>query len=120
MGTLSECNLVACSQLLAHPEKAVTRTSLMMHWLDECYGWRPDDETFTEFQTLLEQAGQVLYRAIYVRDHVFHRHSQVPESYGQGVWSLYGQLNRTTGCRALSVISPLARMMSPPQVAICR
>lgn len=94
MGTLSECNLVACSQLLAHPEKAVTRTSLMMHWLDESYGWRPDDETFTEFQTLLEQAGQVLYHAIYVRDHVFHRHSQVPESYGQGVWSLYGQLNR--------------------------
>ena len=94
MGTLSECNLVACSQLLAHPEKAFTRASLMMHWLDECYGWRPDDETFAAFQTLLEQAGQVLYRAIYVRDHVFHRHSQVPESYGQGVWSLYGQLNR--------------------------
>jgi hypothetical protein len=36
----------------------------------------------------------VLYQAIYVRDHVFHRHSQVPESYGQAVWSLFGQLNR--------------------------
>ena len=94
MGTLSECNLVACSQLLAHPEKTFTRASLMMRWLDERYGWHPDDDTFDAFQTLLERAGQALYRAIYVRDHVFHRHSQVPESYGQGVWSLYGQLNR--------------------------
>jgi hypothetical protein len=49
---------------------------------------------FRTFQSLLEQAGQVLYQAIYVRDHVFHRHSQVPESYGQAVWSLFGQLNR--------------------------
>ena len=43
---------------------------------------------------VVAQAGQVLYQAIYVRDHVFHRHSQVPASYGQAVWSLYGQLNR--------------------------
>lgn len=94
MGTLSECNLVACSQLLAAENQPHTCTSLMMHWLGERYGWRPDDDTLAAFQSLLEQAGQVLTRAMYVRDHVFHRHSQVPESYRQGVWSLYGQLNR--------------------------
>ncbi len=67
---------------------------LLNGWLDERYGWQPDADTFSAFHALLEQAGQVLYGAIYVRDHVFHRHSQVPESYGQAVWSLYGQLNR--------------------------
>jgi hypothetical protein len=71
-----------------------TQAQLLTHWLDECYGWRPDEQTLGTFQSLLEQAGQVLYQAIYVRDHVFHRHSQVPESYGQAVWSLFGQLNR--------------------------
>jgi hypothetical protein len=71
-----------------------TAAQLLTHWLDECYGWRPDEQTLGTFQSLLEQAGQVLYQAIYVRDHVFHRHSQVPESYGQAVWSLFGQLNR--------------------------
>ncbi|MEB7714710.1 hypothetical protein NGC32_18505 [Kluyvera cryocrescens] len=94
MGTLSECNLVACSQILARENEHLTHAALLTHWLDESYGWRPDEVIFGEFQQLLAQAGQVLYQAIYVRDHVFHRHSQVPESYGQAVWSLYGQLNR--------------------------
>nr|WP_318383124.1 hypothetical protein [uncultured Enterobacter sp.] len=94
IGTLSACNLVACARLLSQSDTPHTRGQLLMHWLDECYGWHPDDESFAQFQSLLEQAGQVLYRAIYVSDHVFHRHSQVPESYGQAVWSLYGQLNR--------------------------
>ena len=94
IGTLSECNLVACSQLLAREDEHLTRAALLTHWLDERYGWRPDTQTFETFQALLERAGQVLYQAIYVRDHVFHRHSQVPESYGQAVWSLFGQLNR--------------------------
>ena len=93
MGTLSECNLVACSQILARENEHLTHAALLTHWLDESYGWRPDEAIFNEFQQLLAQAGQVLYQAIYVRDHVFHRHSQVPESYGQAVWSLYGQLN---------------------------
>lgn len=94
LGTLSACNLVACSRLLATDDAHLTQTQLIRYWLDETYGWLPDEDTFTAFCSLLERAGQVLYRAIYVRDHVFHRHSQVPESYGQAVWSLYGQLNR--------------------------
>ncbi|WP_445663242.1 hypothetical protein [Enterobacter soli] len=94
IGTLSECNLVACSQMLMSDGAHQTQAQLLTHWLDECYGWRPDEQTLGTFQSLLEQAGQVLYQAIYVRDHVFHRHSQVPESYGQAVWSLFGQLNR--------------------------
>ena len=67
-----------------------TQAQLLTHWLDECYGWRPDEQILGTFQSLLEQAGQVLYQAIYVRDHVFHRHSQVPESYGQAVWACLG------------------------------
>lgn len=63
-------------------------------WLAERYGWCPDVTVARRFQQLLEQATEVLYRAIYVRDHVFHRHSQLPESYGQAVWSLYSQLAR--------------------------
>ncbi|MNB65891.1 hypothetical protein D3C81_91940 [compost metagenome] len=94
MGTLSECNLVACSRMLANDGAHLSRDQLLTYWLDESYGWRPEPQVFDEFTALLEQAGQVLYSAIYVRDHVFHRHSQVPESYGQAVWSLYGQLNR--------------------------
>lgn len=94
IGTLSECNLMACSRLLINPDANLTQTHLMLYWLEESYGWLPDEQTFNTFCSLLERAGQVLYSAIYVRDHVFHRHSQVPESYGQAVWSLYGQLNR--------------------------
>lgn len=94
IGTLSACNLVACSRLLAFDCAHLTQTQLIRYWLDETYGWHPDEPTFATFCSLLEQAGRVLYNAIYVRDHVFHRHSQVPESYGQAVWSLYGQLNR--------------------------
>ena len=94
MGTLSECNLVACSQILVREHEHVTINALLIHWLDESYGWHPDDVLLEEFQSLMEQAAQVLYQSIYVRNHVFHRHSQVPESYGQAVWSLYGQLNR--------------------------
>ncbi len=94
MGTLSECNLVACSRMLASEGSHLSVAQLLHSWLDERYGWQPDADTFAAFHALLEQAGQVLYGAIYVRDHVFHRHSQVPESYGQAVWSLYGQLNR--------------------------
>lgn len=94
MGTLSECNLFACSRMLRSEGIHLTQSQLLMLWLDESYGWRPEPEIFAEFSTLMELAGQVLYQAIYVRDHVFHRHSQVPESYGQAVWSLYGQLNR--------------------------
>jgi hypothetical protein len=80
--------------MLASDDTHQTQAQLLTHWLDERYGWRPDAQTFETFQALLERAGQVLYQAIYVRDHVFHRHSQVPESYGQAVWSLFGQLNR--------------------------
>lgn len=94
MGTLSECNLVACSRMLSNEGTTLTKAQLMTDWLHESYGWQPDEQTFETFCSLLEQAGQVLYSAIYVRKHVFHRHSQVPESYGQAVWSLYGQLNR--------------------------
>lgn len=95
MGTLSECNLVACSRILLTCDNThLTQAQLLTWWLDESYGWRPDKATFNTFCSLLEQAGQVLYQAIYAHDHVFHRHSQVPESYGQAVWSLYGQLNR--------------------------
>lgn len=94
IGTLSACNLVACSRLLTDDSGQLTQTQLIRYWLDETWGWLPDETTLTAFCSLLERAGQVLYRAIYVRDHVFHRHSQVPESYGQAVWSLYGQLNR--------------------------
>lgn len=94
MGTLSECNLFACSRMLRSDGIHLTQSQLLMLWLDESYGWHPEPEIFAEFSTLMELAGQVLYQAIYVRDHVFHRHSQVPESYGQAVWSLYGQLNR--------------------------
>lgn len=94
IGTLSECNLFACSRLLSNHNTHMTPAQLLRSWLDDNYGWHPEAAVFTEFSALLEQAGQVLYQAIYVRDHVFHRHSQVPESYGQAVWSLYGQLNR--------------------------
>ncbi|HAT2830547.1 TPA: hypothetical protein I8370_003612 [Klebsiella oxytoca] len=91
--TLSECNLFACSQLLGNGA-GKTQEQLLDLWLAERYGWCPDESVARCFQQLLEQATQMLYQAIYVRDHVFHRHSQLPESYGQAVWSLYSQLAR--------------------------
>ena len=91
--TLSECNLFACSQLLGHGA-GKTQEQLLDLWLAERYGWCPAVTVARRFQQLLEQASEVLYQAIYVRDHVFHRHSQLPESYGQAVWSLYSQLAR--------------------------
>ncbi|MCS2165249.1 hypothetical protein [Scandinavium manionii] len=94
IGTLSECNLLACSRMLASDGVSYSLAQLLEYWLDESYGWHPAPEVLDELTSLLEQGGQVLYQAIYVCDHVFHRHSQVPESYGQAVWSLYGQLNR--------------------------
>jgi hypothetical protein len=57
--------------MLASDDTHQTQAQLLTHWLDERYGWRPDAQTFETFQALLERAGQVLYQAIYVRDHVF-------------------------------------------------
>lgn len=95
IGTLSECNLVACSQMLIHGEMGFSSRELLRNWLHECYGWHPVPEIFAQFIELLEQMREVLLQVIYVRGHVFHRHSQVPVSYRQAVWSLYGQLNRS-------------------------
>ncbi|MBV8043682.1 hypothetical protein [Pluralibacter sp.] len=92
-GTLSESNLFACGQLL-RGGAGKTQEQLLDLWLAECYGWCPQTPVARRFQQLLEQATQTLYQAIYVREHVFHRHSQLPESYGQAVWSLYSQLDR--------------------------
>lgn len=92
--TLSECNLFACSQLLGDG-MAKNQQQLLDQWLAQRYGWCPPDDVAQQFRQLLEQGAQTLYQAIYVRDHVFHRHSQLPESYGQAVWSLYGQLARS-------------------------
>ncbi len=94
INTLSECNLVSCSLMLAGNHSSLTTAQMLRYWLNQCYGWQPDDEVFCQFQQLLEQGKQALYSAIYARHHVFHRHSLLPESYGQAIWSLYGQLNR--------------------------
>jgi hypothetical protein len=74
---------------------AKNQQQLLDQWLAQRYGWCPPDDVAQQFRQLLEQGAQTLYQAIYVRDHVFHRHSQLPESYGQAVWSLYGQLARS-------------------------
>ena len=74
---------------------AKNQQQLLVQWLAQRYGWCPPADVAQQFQSLLEQATQTLYQSIYVRDHVFHRHSQLPESYGQAVWGLYGQLARS-------------------------
>ena len=74
---------------------AKNQQQLLDQWLAQRYGWCPPEDVAQQFRQLLEQGAQTLYQAIYVRDHVFHRHSQLPESYGQAVWSLYGQLARS-------------------------
>jgi hypothetical protein len=92
IGTLSECNLVACSRMLASDDTHQTQAQLLTHWLDERYGWRPDEQ----LRDVPGVAGAGRTGALpgYLRARSrFHRHSQVPESYGQAVWSLFGQLN---------------------------
>lgn len=93
IGSLSECNLISCGWLLRHDQNPTVRFLLQL-WLSECYGWRPHHDTVDTLAELLEQGGQALYGAMYARDHVFHRHSLIPESVEQALWSLYGQLDR--------------------------
>lgn len=93
IGSLSECNLVSLGYLLRDAPSPSTE-QLLRHWLSECYGWHPDSETFATLSGLLENGHRALYHSLYVRDHVFHRHSLLPESVGQATWSLYGQLDR--------------------------
>lgn len=75
----------------AHANNEIT---LLARWLQQRYQWTPAMEVLEQLHNLLERAHQALSGAIYARRHVFHRHSLLPESYGQAMWSLYGQLNR--------------------------
>jgi len=93
IGSLSECNLLSCAYLLRH-DSHPTVTFLLQRWLSQCYGWQPHAGIVKTLGELLEQGGQALYGALYARDHVFHRHSLLPESVDQALWSLYGQLDR--------------------------
>lgn len=93
IGSLSECNLLSCAWVLQH-DTHPTVTFLLQRWLSHCYGWHPHPDIVNTIGELLEQGGEALYGALYARDHVFHRHSLLPESVEQAVWSLYGQLDR--------------------------
>lgn len=74
-------------------------------WLAERYGWCPDVTVARRFQQLLEQATEVLYRAIYVRDHVF----TAIVSYRKATVRQYGVCTASwrviTGCRGRPRIS---------------
>ncbi|SLM64339.1 MULTISPECIES: hypothetical protein [Dickeya] len=94
LGSLSEFTLFACGQLLNTRAPAATENALFRQWLAERWQWQPDESVCTQMRTLLEQAQQALSLSLYARQHVFHRHSLLPASYAQAVWSLYGQLNR--------------------------
>ncbi|AYH49296.1 hypothetical protein MJO48_17780 [Dickeya fangzhongdai] len=94
LGSLSEFTLFACARLLNDSAPPVNESELFRQWLAECWQWQPDDAVRHTMRALLEQAQQALSLSLYARHHVFHRHSLLPSSYGQAVWSLYGQLNR--------------------------
>ncbi|MCE0825525.1 hypothetical protein M976_02104 [Buttiauxella ferragutiae ATCC 51602] len=94
IGTLSEFNLFSCAKFLDPQAPSENTAQLLKRWLLECWQWPADEQQLLVLMGLFEQAHQVIYSAIYARHHVFHRHSLLPESYGQVVWSLYGQLNR--------------------------
>ncbi|UPT54917.1 hypothetical protein [Dickeya zeae] len=94
LGSLSEFTLFACAHLLNDNTPPINESELFRRWLAECWQWQPDEQVCHTMRTLLEQAQQALSLSLYARHHVFHRHSLLPSSYGQAVWSLYGQLNR--------------------------
>lgn len=94
LGCISEINLFSCTHFLMPDAHADNEIALLARWLQQRYQWAPATEVLEQLHNLLERAHQALYGAIYARRHVFHRHSLLPESYGQAMWSLYGQLNR--------------------------
>ncbi|PWC21598.1 hypothetical protein DDT52_04530 [Brenneria roseae subsp. roseae] len=94
LGTLSEFTLFACARLLSKNAPPTSEATLFGQWLAERYQWQPDDAARQAMLALLEQAHQAISLSLYARHHVFHRHSMLPTSYGQAIWSLYGQLNR--------------------------
>ncbi|WP_420066012.1 hypothetical protein [Pectobacterium colocasium] len=94
IGTLSEFTLFACSRLLTHQTTSTNESALFAQWLMVRYQWQPDETVLHTMQALLDQAHQAISLSLYARHHVFHRHSLLPTSFGQAIWSLYGQLNR--------------------------
>lgn len=94
LDSLSEFSLYACARYLSATSPSVSQSQLFANWLQSRFNWSPGADTITAIQECLDAARQAIYGAIYVKKHVFHRHSMLPNSYGQAVWSLYGQLNR--------------------------
>ncbi|MEE3663166.1 hypothetical protein V2I52_14685 [Brenneria sp. g21c3] len=94
LNSLSEFSLYACASYLSASSPTVNQPQLFAAWLQSRFDWSPDSDTIAAILECLDTARQAIYGAIYVKKHVFHRHSMLPNSYGQAVWSLYGQLNR--------------------------
>ncbi|MGM3174722.1 hypothetical protein [Dickeya lacustris] len=94
LGSLSEFTLFASSRLLNARTPPDTEQVLFRQWLTERWQWQADEWVCKDMRAQLEQAQQALSLSLYARQHVFHRHSLLPASYAQAVWSLYGQLNR--------------------------
>lgn len=94
LDTLSEFSLYACANNLTASAPAVGQQQLFFSWLQSRFNWSAEKDAIAAILECLDDARQAIYGAIYVKKHVFHRHSMLPISYGQAVWSLYGQLNR--------------------------
>jgi len=93
LDSLSEFTLYACAQEFEGKRPAAQQT-LFRSWLMQRFAWPCDAAQANTILECCELARQVICHTIYVKQHVFHRHSMLPVSYGQAVWSLYGQLNR--------------------------
>ncbi|ACS84780.1 hypothetical protein [Musicola paradisiaca] len=94
LDSLSEFSLYVCAHHLSAAPHRQSPRQLLAAWLQARFDWQPDEETLSTLLECFDLARQALCGAIYVKKHVFHRHSMLPTSYGQAVWSLYGQLSR--------------------------
>lgn len=115
LDTLSEFSLYACASYLEAPSLQTNQHQLFTSWLQSRFAWSPEPETVVAILECFDLARQAIYGAIYVKQHVFHRHSMLPMSYGQAVWSLYGQLNRNhwlPGSRRDIAFDPEQRTLS--------
>ena len=94
LDSLCEFSLYACAHYLTPSSPTINQSQLFAAWLQSRFDWTPGSDAIVAILDCLDAARQAIYGAIYVKKHVFHRHSMLPISYGQAVWSLYGQLNR--------------------------
>lgn len=87
--TLNEMNLYGMACLGANLNRAPRQ--ILADWVARRFGITPLSPLVDEICRLLQSTLEVIKKALYVRGHVFSRHSLLPLSVKQAWWSMVGQ-----------------------------